>query len=146
MPAKAHTTYGEFLHKLVWEGIPQSEVEPVLDQLLAAGTEIPRDENADVDDTELTEGEVALVRAALANGGDAVTVGEICKALKAADIPFTVDRNGVHVGSLALGPATTTGGEWCFGVDTCIYDNDQHTWFATLAEAVEYARTFTDRA
>lgn len=146
MHAKAHTTYGEFLNKLVWEDIPRSEVESILDQLLEAGTEIPRDKSADVYDTVLTEGEVALVQAALKNGGDAVGLCDILDALEAAGINGVLCGREVRVGDLFMSPASTAGGAWCFGVDTLSESGDRYEWFATLAEAVERAKIFAARA
>ena len=142
MNKQAATTYVDLRDALIWEDIPQSEIESVLDQLLSAGTEIPRDADADILDTELTEGEVALVRAALANGGDAVGVLDIESALDDAGIDFTWSvRGGIRVGCLSMSPAVDERGDWCFGVDT-LTDSDRHEYFERLADAIAYAKKF----
>lgn len=142
MSKQGVTTYVDLRDALIRECIPQSEIESVLDQLLSAGTEIPRDADADILDTELTGGEVALVRAALTNGGDAVDVRDIKRALRDAGIDFTQSgRGGVRVGCLGMSPATDEGGDWCFGVDT-LTDSDRYEYFERLADAVVYAKKF----
>jgi hypothetical protein len=142
MSKQAATTYIDLRDTLVREDLPMSDVERVLDQLLAAGTEIPHDADESILFAELTADEVALVRAELAKGGDAVSALDIEGALDDAGIDFTWSpHRGLRVGGLTMSPAGDEQGEWCFGVDT-LTEGGRFEHFERLDDAIAYARKF----